>query len=60
MEAENVFRRDLEINPENGRSLFGLAEALAGQGKTVNAEDARKRFEAAWKNAEFQLSITSM
>ena len=27
-EAETVFRKDLEINPRSGRSLFGLLEAL--------------------------------
>ncbi len=30
-EAESVFREDLVRNPRNPRSLFGLAEALAGQ-----------------------------
>ena len=33
-EAEAVFRADLESNPRNGRSLFGLAKSLEAQKKT--------------------------
>src|SRR5207253_3019907 len=33
-EAEKVFREDLDRNPRNGRSLFGLRESLKAQGKT--------------------------
>ena len=32
-EAEGVFRKDLEMNPRNGRSLFGLLKALETQSK---------------------------
>jgi tetratricopeptide (TPR) repeat protein len=59
-EAEKVFRRDLEINPNNARSLLGLAEALQGQAKRAEADEARQRFEASWKNADIQLSIASL
>jgi len=58
-DAEKTFRRDLEINPNNPRSLFGLAEALKGQGKT-DAEETRRRFEEAWKGAELELDIASL
>jgi len=30
-EAESIYRKELEIRPHNGWSLFGLKEALAGQ-----------------------------
>ena len=59
-EAENVFRKDLELNPHNGRSLFGLAESLKKQGKTQDALSVRKEFEAAWKNADTKLRIEDM
>src|SRR5438132_14054248 len=35
--AEATFRADLERNRRNPRSLFGLAESLAAQGKTYAA-----------------------
>ena len=59
-EAEKVFLRDLEINPNNAHSLFGLAQALQGQAKRAEADGVRRRFEASWKNADIQLSIASL
>ena len=56
-DAEKVFKRDLEINPNNPRSLFGLAEALKAQSKNDDAAETQRRFEDAWKTAEIQLSI---
>jgi len=42
--AENVFRADLDRNPNNPRSLFGLAKALKAQKKpSVKAEMAFKK-----------------
>jgi pimeloyl-ACP methyl ester carboxylesterase len=58
-EAEAVFRKEIEKNPKNGRALFGLAEALERQQKTTSAALVRKEFEAAWKNADIQLSPDS-
>lgn len=55
-DAEGVYRKEIEKNPKNGRALFGLAEALAKQGKATSAELVRKEFEAAWKNADTKLS----
>jgi tetratricopeptide (TPR) repeat protein len=54
--AEKVFRADLVQNPRNGRSLFGLWQSLKAQNKTADAEWARREFEAAWKDADTQLS----
>jgi tetratricopeptide (TPR) repeat protein len=47
--AEEVFRDDLKRNPRNPRSLFGLEQALKGQGKTYDAGFIRKQFDASWK-----------
>ena len=49
--AEKVFREDLERNPRNPRSLFGLHQALNAQGKDYDAGFVQKRFEAAWKGS---------
>jgi tetratricopeptide (TPR) repeat protein len=59
-EAESIFRKDLELNPRNGRSLFGLIEALKMQGKTVNIEWVKKEFNEAWKYAPKSLRITDL
>lgn len=55
--AEQVFRRDLEINRRNGRSLFGLMEALKAQKKNHEAMLVKQQFEAAWKNADTKLTL---
>jgi tetratricopeptide (TPR) repeat protein len=49
--AEEVFRADLERNPRNPRSLFGLEQALKAQGKAYDAGFVRKQFDASWKGA---------
>jgi tetratricopeptide (TPR) repeat protein len=51
-EAEAVFREDLEQNPGNGRSLFGLWQSLEAQKKTEDAAWVRVRYETAWKSAD--------
>ncbi len=60
VEAEKVFRKDLEDNPRNGRSLFGLAESLKKQGKTQESRQAHTEFEKAWKNADVKLKIEDL
>jgi tetratricopeptide (TPR) repeat protein len=47
--AEEVFRADLERNPRNPRSLFGLEQALKAQQRAYDAGFVRKQFEANWK-----------
>lgn len=56
-EAEKVFRKDLEINPRNGRSLFGLLEALKAQKKTASLPWVTNEFREAWKVATVELKI---
>jgi len=59
-EAELVFRADLEINPRNGRSLYGLAESLKAQKKAADAAWAQAQFEAAWKDADTKVRLEEM
>lgn len=54
-EAEKVYRRDIEINAENGWSLFGLAKSLRSQGKNDLAADVEKRLRRAWARSDVQL-----
>ncbi|HVN29978.1 MAG TPA: hypothetical protein VMT64_15885, partial [Candidatus Binataceae bacterium] len=55
-EAEGVYRADLKINPENPRSLFGLAESLRAEGKTEEAAKVEARFTKAWSYADVTLT----
>jgi tetratricopeptide (TPR) repeat protein len=59
-EAEAVFRRDLEINPRNGRSLFGLLEAMKMQRKPVSVDWLKKEFAEAWKHSETSLAVPEL
>lgn len=55
-EAESVYRRDLEIWPENAWSLLGLSRSLEAQSKPDKAVDARR--DAAWEQADFPMTTT--
>lgn len=56
VEAEAVYRADLKKHPENGWSLFGLAESLRAQGKSAEADAVELRFKSAWQRADVQLT----
>jgi tetratricopeptide (TPR) repeat protein len=57
-DAEAVYRADLLEHPENGWSLYGLAQALDAQGKTADAAAARTRQAKAWTKADVQLTAS--
>jgi tetratricopeptide (TPR) repeat protein len=57
-EAEAVYRKDLEKNPKNGWSLFGLAKSLDAQGKKTAAKEAWREFEKAWNKADVHLAAS--
>ena len=59
-DAEKVFRDDLDRNPKNGRSLFGLWRSLEARKKTREAQAARREFEAAWTGADVTLRIEDL
>jgi tetratricopeptide (TPR) repeat protein len=54
-EAENTYREELRIYPGNGWSLLGLHQAFKAQGKTEAADEAKRRFDEAWSNADVML-----
>ena len=47
---------DLIRRPENGWSLYGLAQSLKAQNRTKEAAQIDKRFEKAWKTADVKLA----
>lgn len=57
-EAEAVYRRDLEHNPHNGWSLFGLAKALRAQDRKQEADEVEERFVRAWQSADVELEAS--
>jgi tetratricopeptide (TPR) repeat protein len=56
-EAEEIFREDLQRNPRNPRSLFGLLESLRALGKSQDAELVQAEFGAAWKGDPRDLNL---
>lgn len=54
-EAEQAFREDLAVYPENGWSLGGLYRALKAQERNKEAEEVRVRFEKAFSEADENL-----
>jgi len=56
-DAEKAFREDLKYYPRHGRSLFGLWQSLARQGREYEASVVERQFESAWKRAEVKLNI---
>jgi tetratricopeptide (TPR) repeat protein len=57
-EAEAVYREDLRRNPENGWSLFGLAQSLRAQGKSDDGTAVDARFRRAWARADVTLTAS--
>ena len=59
-EAAQAFRDDLERNPRNGRSLFGLMESLKAQKELAGTEWVGREFQKAWKNAHVTLRVSDL
>jgi tetratricopeptide (TPR) repeat protein len=57
-EAERVYREDLARFPENGWSLFGLAQALQAQGRPQDAAAIGRRFRVVWWAADVALEAS--
>jgi hypothetical protein len=57
LEAEEVFREDLRRNRLNPRSLFGLWKCLEAEKRTAEAQEVHEQFDAAWKQADSNLTI---
>ncbi len=57
--AEEMYREDLILYPENGWSLMGLYQSLKGQKKNVEAAEIKKRFDKTWVNADTKIASSS-
>jgi cytochrome c-type biogenesis protein CcmH/NrfG len=58
--AEQVFRDDLQRNPRNPRSLYGLAEALTLQQRGYDASWVKQQFDTAWQGADVTLKVEDL
>jgi tetratricopeptide (TPR) repeat protein len=59
-EAEQAFRDDLQRNPRNPRSLFGLMNALKAQQREEDAGWVEGQFKKAWSTADTKLEIKDL
>jgi tetratricopeptide (TPR) repeat protein len=59
-EAEQVYRDDLKKLPDNGWSLFGLAQALRAQGKSDEAATYQAKFEKVWAKADIKIKSSCL
>ena len=60
-EAEKVYRDDLARLPDNGWSLFGLAESLREQKKNEDEAAAVKaKFEKIWAKADLKITTSCL
>ena len=58
--AEQAFRDDLQRNPRNPRSLFGLMNALKAQQREEDAAWVEGQFKKAWSSADTQLALKDL
>jgi tetratricopeptide (TPR) repeat protein len=58
--AEKVFREDLDRNPRNPRSLWGLRQALLQQKRDYDAGFIQKQFDASWKGGTEGLKLDDL
>ncbi len=57
--AEEMYREDLTMYPENGWSLLGLHQSLKGQRKNKEAEEVKKQFEKSWSRSDTKITASS-
>jgi tetratricopeptide (TPR) repeat protein len=59
-QAERVFRADLQRNPQNPRSLYGLWKSLVAQEKFKESRQVEAEFKSSWGNADVSLSLRDL
>jgi tetratricopeptide (TPR) repeat protein len=60
-EAEQVYREDLARLPDNGWSLYGLAESLSAQKKDIaEAKATRAKFKKLWAKADTKITSSCL
>ena len=57
VQAERIFREDIQRWPRNGWGLYGLEQALQAQAKKSQAADVHRQFEEAWRRADVKPNL---
>jgi tetratricopeptide (TPR) repeat protein len=57
-DAETAYRKQLELTPRNGWSLYGLAESLKAQNKKEHAAEVARQFDKAWERADVEITAS--
>jgi tetratricopeptide (TPR) repeat protein len=57
--AEEMYRQDLIMYPQNGWSLLGLHQSLRGQKKNKEAEEAQKQFKKSWSRSDTKITASA-
>jgi tetratricopeptide (TPR) repeat protein len=55
VDAERVYREELDRNPGNGWSLYGLVQSLQAQDKEKEVADIERQYATAWQHADVKL-----
>jgi len=58
--AEKAFREDLDHNPRNPRSLFGLQQSLLRQKRDYDAGFVKKQLDTSWKGTSHVLKLDDL
>ncbi|WP_028298041.1 tetratricopeptide repeat protein [Olivibacter sitiensis] len=58
-EAENVYRKDLQIWKKNGWALSGLYNSLISQKKNMEAQQVKADFDKSWRYADVNMILSS-
>ena len=58
--AEEVYRKDLKWNQNNGWSLFGLYQSLESQGRIKESKEIYIKWTEAWKAADIELTASHL
>ena len=56
--AEQVYRTDLKIHPENGWALNGLIECMHRENRHEEAEILQSRFDKAWARSDIRIKAS--
>ncbi|HET9439103.1 MAG TPA: hypothetical protein VFO52_02985 [Longimicrobiales bacterium] len=57
-EAEQAYREDLKRHPQNGWSLFGLAQALRARNQLAQAQQIETQLAQSWKGSDLNLKAS--
>jgi predicted Zn-dependent protease len=59
-DAERTFRDDLARNPQNPRSLYGLARTLERENRAAEAATTDRAFALVWQHADETLTMQDL